>query len=296
MTERPFVSVIVPVYNDTARLQLCLAALEAQTYPSDRYEVIVVDNASDVPVAPVIERYAHALSVLERRTSAYAARNTGLSVARGEIIGFTDSDCLPASDWLAQGVAALGDDYDMAGGWIETVPRDAARPTMVERYALFLSSRQQTVVLGQGEAATGNMFARRSVLGEVGPFDASFRSGSDYQWCRRARAMGKRFVAATEACVRHPARRTLREIGYRHQRFMGGQYLRARQRGRWAVIKLAAATLRTPLREAPSILRGDAAGPSLHTRLAVLMIACYVSGGRLRELTGLILGLIEPKR
>ena len=205
MTERPFVSVIVPVYNDVARLQLCLEALETQSYPSDRYEVLVVDNASDVPVAPMIEHYPHVLPLFERRVGAYAARNAGLQQARGGIIAFTDSDCLPAPDWLAQGIAALSNDYDVAGGWIQTVPRDPKRPTMTERYALFSSSRQQPEVLARGEAATGNLFTRRSVIDDVGAFDASFRSGSDYQWCRQARAMGKRFVAATEARVRHPA-------------------------------------------------------------------------------------------
>ncbi len=50
----PFVSVIIPVYNDTERLQRCLDALEEQTYPADRYEVVVVDNGSDTPIAPVV--------------------------------------------------------------------------------------------------------------------------------------------------------------------------------------------------------------------------------------------------
>ena len=47
----PFVSVIIPVQNDLERLQTCLQALERQSYPQDRYEILVVDNASDAPVA-----------------------------------------------------------------------------------------------------------------------------------------------------------------------------------------------------------------------------------------------------
>ena len=295
MSETQFVSVIVPVYNDAIRLQLCLEALEAQTYPPEHYEVIVVDNASDVPVAPLVERYAHTRTVLEPTANAYAARNAGVKLARGDVIAFTDADCLPAPDWLAQGVAALGDDSDVAGGWIQTVPRNAAKPTLVERYALFWS-RQQVEVLARGEAATGNMFTRRDVIDDVGAFDASCRSGGDYEWCHRARAMGKQFVRATEAQVRHPARRTLREMSYRYQRFMGGQYARARRRGRRAVIELGLATVRSGIRAMLSILRDDTVAPTLWTRLGVLMVACYVSGRRLDELIRLMLGLTEPKR
>lgn len=295
MSAAPFVSVIVPVYNDPARLWLCLDALEKQTYPSALYEVIVVDNASDVPVAPVVEAHVHARLVVEQRAGAYAARNTGLRLARGEVVAFTDADCQPAPDWLAQGVAALGDGNDVAGGWIDTVPRDAATLTLVERYAL-LASRQQAGVLGRGEAATGNLFTWRAVIEDVGPFDESLRSGGDYDWCRRVRARGKRFVPATGARVHHPARRTLRDLVYREQRFMGGQYVRARRHGFWMVTRLGVATLRLPFRLAPAILRDTTVAPTLATRVGVLMVAFGVSGGRLRELARLLLGLADPKR
>ena len=52
--ERPFASVIIPVYNDGLRLTACLRAIAQQTYPKDRYEVIVVDNGSDTPVASAV--------------------------------------------------------------------------------------------------------------------------------------------------------------------------------------------------------------------------------------------------
>src|ERR1044071_6513252 len=103
----PFVSVIVPVWNDSARLDRCLRALEEQTYPGDLYEVVVVDNGSDEPLGPVIERHGRASLVRETKPGSYAARNTGLAHARGEVVAFTDADCLPAPDWIEQGVARL---------------------------------------------------------------------------------------------------------------------------------------------------------------------------------------------
>src|SRR5262245_46024865 len=103
----PFVSVIIPVYNNPDGLRRCLHALEAQTYPKSRYEIIVVDNGSDTPPADMVRAFDRVTLLEEAVPSSYAARNRGLAQARGEVIAFTDSDCIPAPDWLAHGVANL---------------------------------------------------------------------------------------------------------------------------------------------------------------------------------------------
>jgi len=54
----PFVSVIIPVYNDSIRLRTCLQALEEQTYPQSSYEVIVVDNGSDESIEPIVAEFS----------------------------------------------------------------------------------------------------------------------------------------------------------------------------------------------------------------------------------------------
>src|SRR6478672_8526953 len=63
----PFVSVIVPVFNDPVRLRTCLQALGRQSYPRDRFEVIVVDNGSAPPAGPVVDEHAPARCVVEPR-------------------------------------------------------------------------------------------------------------------------------------------------------------------------------------------------------------------------------------
>src|SRR5918998_5105397 len=103
----PFVSVIVPVYNDQEDLVLCLEALENQTYPKDRYEVVVVDNGSKESIEPVVSRFTCASAAREDRPGTYAARKNGLRLARGEIIAFTDADCIPTPQWLEKGVGKL---------------------------------------------------------------------------------------------------------------------------------------------------------------------------------------------
>jgi glycosyltransferase involved in cell wall biosynthesis len=105
--------VIVPVLNDARGIEACVNALLRQTYPSDRYEIIVADNGSTDGTRGVVERLragagSRLLLVVEDGVrSSYAARNLALGAASGQIVAFTDADCSPAASWLERGVHAL---------------------------------------------------------------------------------------------------------------------------------------------------------------------------------------------
>src|SRR5207244_1921243 len=127
----PVASVVIPVFNDRQRLERCLDALEQQTYPAERFEVIVVDNGSTQTLDDLATRYRIQLG-RESRPGAYAARNRGLAMAVGEVIAFTDSDCLPDRDWMERGVAALerAPECGFVAGPIDVFARDPKRPSM----------------------------------------------------------------------------------------------------------------------------------------------------------------------
>src|SRR5688572_22754402 len=131
-----FVSVIIPVLNDGDRLHRCLAALEEQTYPGDRFEVIVVDNGSKHDPAEIVAEFPHAKLAREAKPSSYAARNVGIALAKGDILAFTDSDCVPTKQWLEAGVAALtsSPDCGMVAGAVEVFCKDEQNPTAVELF------------------------------------------------------------------------------------------------------------------------------------------------------------------
>ena len=133
---KTFVSVIIPVFNDSERLQKCLAALDKQTYPQNLYEVIVVDNASDQSIEEMVNQFEQAIATYESQPGSYAARNQGIKLARGEILAFTDSDCLPTTNWIEKGVEALLNEpkYTIVGGKIELFFRDPNNLTAVEQY------------------------------------------------------------------------------------------------------------------------------------------------------------------
>ncbi len=221
---RPRVSVVIPVFNDAAGLARCLRALDAQTWPRDALDVVVVDNGSTEPLAAVVEAFADARLVDEARPGSYIARNRGVGAATGEILAFTDADCVPAPDWITAGVARLlaeaGD--VVVGGRIELFAADRDRASAVELFEIATALRQREYVERGGFAATANVFVRRDVFERVGGFDEAVKSGGDVEWGQRAAAAGCRLVYADDVCVRHPARATVGELHRRTARIIGG--------------------------------------------------------------------------
>ena len=206
------VSVIIPVYNDRTRLEKCLRALCNQTYAA--VEVIVVDNNSDEDIRSACLPYSFVRYAEERQVGSYAARNKGLDLAKGEVIAFTDSDCIPHEDWVEKGALAFENHSEaaMIGGRIDVFAQNPARPSMAEVYELLIGFPQESYIKRLNFAATANLFTTRDVFTKVGKFDASLRSGGDKEWGQRLASNGYRIAYSDEMKVSHPARRSLKEI------------------------------------------------------------------------------------
>lgn len=227
--KEPFVSVIVPVYNDAQRLKLCLAALDQQTYRSDRYEVIVVDNGSDPGenIGAIASQFKQALVTQELSPGSYAARNKGLSLAKGEIFAFTDSDCIPAPDWLEKGICHLLEQPNcgLVAGRIDVFFQDPNRATATELYdSIALGFPQDKFIEQRKAGATANVFTWRHVVDQVGTFNARLKSHGDMEWGKRVHAAGYQQVYADDALVQHPARYSFDELQRRIVRLVGGVY------------------------------------------------------------------------
>jgi len=229
-----FVSVIVPVWNDSGRLQGCLRALEEQTYPGHLYEVIVVNNDSAKAIRHVVVPYAQARVIQEDRPGSYAARNTGVTHARGEIIAFTDSDCIPAPDWLERGVAHLThqDGCAIVAGRVEIFPRSQQQPNAIEQYEMLVALAQKEFVRNYKFGATANLFTFREVFEQAGPFLAEVKSGGDLEWGRRVVASGYRLEYADNVRVFHPARASISQLYSKIVRVTGGLHDLKRIKGR----------------------------------------------------------------
>ncbi len=226
----PVVSIIIPVYNDGIRLKKCLKALESQSYPTDSYEVIVIDNASDEEhnIKELVSQFSQAHYTYEAKQGSYAARNKGLSVAKGEIIAFTDSDCLPTVDWLKNGVNALlaHPNCGLVAGKIELFFRNPHQPTAIELYESVTAFPQEKLLAEYHGAATANVFTYRHIFDEVGCFDDNLKSNGDLEWGNRVYEKGYEQIYAEEVCIFHPARYSWSQLYQRTIRLASGSFQR----------------------------------------------------------------------
>lgn len=168
------ISVIVPVKADS-RLKRCLAALIAQDLPRAEFEVIVVDNGPDAFVRALAEQ--HSARYVVQLGGSYAARDRGSMVASGDLLAFTDADCVPPVDWLVTLSASFedpacqvvigpssGTEHSTLSNWVQEVDEARWRRAMRAGRTAYLDAR--------------NLALRREVLARV-PFDTSFTHAGD---------------------------------------------------------------------------------------------------------------------
>lgn len=196
------VSVVIPTYKRPDLLARCLRALLKQTMTPSEFEVIVADDDADPRINKLIDLFnlphgpsIRYVAVTETHGPA-AARNQGWRQARGQIIAFTDDDCIPNPDWLAEGIDSFESRFvALSGQLVMPLP---SNPTDYERDASHLQ---------HSSFVTANCFVRKSRLQMVGGFDERFRRAwredSDLEFRLRQTGLIKK---APQAVVVHPIR------------------------------------------------------------------------------------------
>ncbi|WP_246027402.1 glycosyltransferase [Novosphingobium umbonatum] len=225
----PFVSVIVPHYNDLNGLDACLNALMAQTYPRDRFEIIVGDNNSPVGLDAVCQLAGGRAKVIHAPIKgAGPARNAAVPHARGEILAFTDSDCIPESEWLSEGVKAMEHADFVGGAMTVLVPQDRAK-NGAEGFEMVFAFDNRSYVEKQKFTVTANLLCKRDVFTHVGEFRTEV--SEDKEWCLRAGDMGYKIGYAAKAVVGHPARADWEQLRKKWQRLNAEGFALFKQRG-----------------------------------------------------------------
>lgn len=218
MEEYPFVSVIVPVLNRENHIGRCLDSLLALNYPS--FEIIVVDNGSTDKTQEIISRYPVKMAV-EQKGGAYAARNTGIKFARGEIIAFTDSDCVVDKDWLNKLVKNYHHEgVGGVGGQLMPYPHESLTEEFLSFGVLMIFHSTETVVIQQdtnrflsGALGSANMSYRKKVLRKMNEFEDDLANfGGDYDLCWRVQRNGYEVIYEPEAIVFHELRSNLSQM------------------------------------------------------------------------------------
>jgi cellulose synthase/poly-beta-1,6-N-acetylglucosamine synthase-like glycosyltransferase len=272
------VSVVIPARDAQDTLPALLQALMPQVRARGDAEAIVVDSGSQDRTAELAAR-AGARVVGEVRPGAPTARNTGVQAARGELIAFLDSDCIPQPGWLDRLAAAMQDAPDLGGVGGRIV--GAEPQNLMQRHA----ERSGYITQDQGLRSdfvpwvlTANCCHRRRVLEELGGFDEALRSGEDVDLCYRMKLrLSLRVGYAPQAVVEHVHRTTLRGLWRQWVRYgWGGVQLEERypeqpetqRAGRHVALVRLLADLGRGLLALPRVLFGradplDAIGPML---------------------------------
>lgn len=207
-------SVVVPTYDRPELLAACLRALMAQDLAPEDYEIIVVDDApSEQTERHVLSLSRHGVPIRYLRTAGTrgpaAARNLGWHAATGDIVAFTDDDCVPDPSWLRCGIAGFVDGVAGVSGQTLVPLRDV--PTDYEYNA---------GQLARSEFVTANCFYRRHALVAAGGFDERFRMAwrEDTDLYFTLLARNARLVHEPAARVTHTVRPSGWGVSIRQQR------------------------------------------------------------------------------
>jgi cellulose synthase/poly-beta-1,6-N-acetylglucosamine synthase-like glycosyltransferase len=220
----PDVSIIVPAYNETARIASSIAALRAQDYPPGKLQIVVVDNGSTDGTFEVLKAMPGIVVLRENRPGSYAARNLALSHASGEVVCFTDADCSADTAWVRNAVAHLVDpNVGIVAGHVELDFGRRLRLSASELFEKCFSFRQADNARNH-VCVTANWTSRMELMRRFGGFDASVKSGGDHRLAAQIAAAGHRIIYARDAIVRHPARADFRELTRKRRRVIGGVF------------------------------------------------------------------------
>jgi cellulose synthase/poly-beta-1,6-N-acetylglucosamine synthase-like glycosyltransferase len=218
----PYVSIIIPAYNAQDTLHLCLDSIMRLDYPTEKLEVILVDNNSTDATAKIAREYPIAVLKETEAQSSYAARNRGIEIAKGELIAFTDADCVITKQWLKMLLSSCANSQIgcFAGEIKAYHPR-----TLAEHFAEHDEenhNQKRELDVGYRSAVnTANVAFRRGIFQKIGLFNGDLKSGGDAELTWRLIEDGEyKIVYEPEAIVYH-----------KHRSSLGGLWLQYRKYG-----------------------------------------------------------------
>lgn len=215
----PRVSVVVCAYNAARTMRQCLDSLERLSYPN--YEVIVVNDGSTDETLEICKLFPYIRLVNQVNHGLSVARNIGMHAATGEIIAYTDSDCVADPDWLNYLVQTFEETgFCAVGGPNYPPPEKLLVPSVVA-----VSPGGPTHVLLDDHTAEHiagcNMAFRKDLLMAIGGFDPQFRAaGDDVDICWRVQDSGHTIGFSPAAMVWHFRRNTVKDY-FNQQRGYG---------------------------------------------------------------------------
>jgi GT2 family glycosyltransferase len=214
----PSVTIVVPVWNGEQTIQPLLESFQKLDYDRNKIEVLVVDGNSTDKTQEIVKKYPVKL-VIEEKKGLNLARNIGIKCSNGEIIAFTDSDCIVPPNWITKIVQNFRDPkVSCVGGSAKAFETDFISQyadNSIVRLMPFFTKREELEKVKPffRHPAGCNMAFRRSVAKKVGYFDENIQYGFDeVEFADRVCKAGYKMVLDPDVVVWHKHRSTLRDF------------------------------------------------------------------------------------
>ncbi len=212
------VSIIIPVWNAWETLSECLTSLTRVNLQP--LEILLVDNQSTDESLVLLQNFSHKFQdgfvrvLSEKKRGATSARNCGIRASQGDIVAFTDADCIVDANWIEQ---ILSPFHDQEVGAVAGKVVPTPSTTLVEQFSglyTLRSSDDKRIYREwspwEGGFPTANFAVRRQLLEQVGGFSEEVEIyGEDYDLCARLYKQGSAIVYTPHAIVSHVPRKTV---------------------------------------------------------------------------------------
>lgn len=236
------ISVVICTYNRAQMLVESIRAIINQNFPSNGFEIIIVDNNSSDNTKQIVEKFLPRSKVsirylFEGKQGLSFARNTGINAASGEIVAFVDDDIDAGNDWLTAVVEAFSSSHvACVGGPIRPIWLVEKPKWLTEQWYPFLSVSEFEAAkvsgdfIGPNYPWGANIAFRRLVLNELGGFPTNLGrigktllSGEEVALCMKIEECGYRIAYAPNAIIYHkiPPERLTKRWFYKRTYWQG---------------------------------------------------------------------------
>lgn len=192
MMEKPLVSVIIPVYNGAKYIAEAIESVCVQNY--DHIEIVIVDDGSTDDTSSVVQSFKDIHYIRQENHGCAAARNTGITESRGDLLAFLDADDYWAANKLHVQVGCLLSHPDIGytlGRQRNFLESGTVRPCWLREELL---QEEHTGFLP-------TLVIHRQTFDTVGPFNTNFRISSDVEWFCRVKDAGITMMVVPEVVL-----------------------------------------------------------------------------------------------
>lgn len=211
----PFVSIVIPVKNEGQLLEKCLKSIREMNYPDEKYEIIISDGLSTDNTREVAESFGAKVVTNEKMTVS-PGRNVGFEASKGELIAFTDADCVADKNWIRNAIAYFKDNEIACVGGPNLTPKDDApfgkAVSFIIGHPLFAAGSIHAINLKEKKFVDSipgcNAIYKREALEKVMPIVDDLLTCDDTQMNRKILDQGYKLLYTPDTFVWHYRRHT----------------------------------------------------------------------------------------